>query len=69
MPIREKLQGNEIKWLNEKEVADLIGGSVCTLRNQRCKGEGIPYYKIGRAVRYLFTDVIEYMESHKIKAA
>jgi hypothetical protein len=66
MSVLESLQGKEVKWLNEKEVADITGRSVCTLRNERCKRVGIAYSKVGRSVRYLLADVILFMETHKI---
>ncbi len=37
-----------------------------TLRNDRHNRRGIPYYKVGRSVRYSLTDVIGFMESRKI---
>lgn len=58
---------NRIKYLNEKEVAVLTGLALPTLRNHRSKGCGLPYIKIGKAVRYSFQDIIEYFEGHKIK--
>jgi hypothetical protein len=53
-------------YLKEKEVSKITGFAVQTLRNDRYKGRGIPYIKRGHSVRYSATDVIEYMESHKI---
>lgn len=58
---------NRIKYMNEREVANLTGLALPTLRNHRSKGCGLPYIKVGRAVRYSFLDVIEYFEGHKIK--
>ena len=58
---------NKVKYLNEKEVSNLTGLALPTLRNHRSKGCGLPYVKIGRAVRYSFQDIIEYFEGHKIK--
>ncbi len=55
-----------LKWLSEKVVAELTGLSVSTLQKHRFKGRGIPYSKIGRAVRYAMADVVTYMEEHKI---
>ena len=55
------------QYLKEAEVASLTGLALPTLRNHRSKGCGLPYIKVGRAVRYSFLDVIEYFESHKIK--
>jgi hypothetical protein len=40
--------------------------ALSTLRNNRSKGQGIPYIKLGRSVRYDLQDVIEFMEAHKI---
>jgi len=57
------------QYLNEKEVAKITRLSLATLRNDRFLSRGIPYVKIGRSVRYSLEDVIQYMESHKIKTA
>ncbi len=40
------------KLLTEKEVAELLAIHVQTLRNWRHLGRGLPYCKIGTAVRY-----------------
>lgn len=54
------------RWINEKIVAEMTGLSCQTLRNQRYKGEGLPYSKIGVSVRYEVSDIIKYMENRKI---
>ena len=54
------------KWLNEKQVAEITGRAVQTLRNDRAKRQGIPYYKDGRSVRYRADCVVSYMESRKV---
>ena len=54
------------QYLNEQQVARITGRALSTLRNERSKRIGIPYYKIGRSVRYSLQDVIEFMEAHKI---
>ena len=54
------------RYLNERQVSEITGRALSTLRNERSKRTGIPYYKIGRSVRYNFQDVIQFMESHKI---
>ena len=56
----------EKKFINENEVSRITGLSVQTLRNWRFQGKGIPYVKAGRSVRYLYQDVIAYMEDRKI---
>jgi hypothetical protein len=58
--------GSERNYLDENEVADLIGCSVQTLRNHRYIRKGIPYSKFGRSVRYFMPDVLEYMSCRRI---
>ena len=57
----------EHRYINEKEVSNITGMAVQTLRNDRFNGRGIPYVKKNRSVRYLYQDVIDYMESRKIQ--
>ena len=54
------------KYLTEKQVSELTSRALSTLRNERSKGRGIPYCKIGKSVRYLEQDVLGFMESRKI---
>jgi predicted DNA-binding transcriptional regulator AlpA len=51
------------RLLTEKEVAARQGRSVKTLQNQRLTGEGIPYLKLGRSVRYRLSDVLAWEEA------
>ena len=57
------------KYLTEKEVAEMTGFALSTLRNSRFEGHGIPYSKIGRSVRYNQVDIIEFMASYKIETS
>lgn len=57
----------QIEYLTEKEVSKIIKRSLPTLRNDRHRGRGIPYVKLGSSVRYCLGDVIDYMETRKIK--
>jgi len=59
---------NEKRYLTEKQVSEMTGFALSTLRNHRFKRQGIPYLKIGkRTVRYLLDDVLAYMESRRIQ--
>ncbi|MFC1607948.1 helix-turn-helix transcriptional regulator [Candidatus Latescibacterota bacterium] len=60
------MNGHE-KYITEKEVAEITGRALSTLRNERFLGKGIQYIKIGKSVRYKYEDVIEFMESRKIE--
>lgn len=53
-------------YIDEKQVAEITGLSLSTLRRDRHMRQGMPYYKIGRAVRYSVEDIVEYMESRRI---
>lgn len=53
-------------WLNERQVAELIGCSLSKLRQDRFKARGLNYSKNGRSVRYSFAEIQAYMENCKI---
>ena len=55
------------QYLTEAEVTKITGRALSTLRNDRFNARGIPYYKIGRSVRYNLDEVVSFMEDHKIK--
>ena len=55
------------RYIDEQEVARITGRALSTLRNERFQRRGIPYYKVGRSVRYSLGDVIEFMEKHRIE--
>ena len=54
------------RYINEKEVSNITGLALSTLRNDRATLRRIPYCKVGRSVRYLMDDVINFMEARKI---
>jgi hypothetical protein len=56
------------RWIDEREVSEIIGVAVQTLRNWRFQRIGIPYSKVGkgRMVRYRLDEVIQFMEERKI---
>ena len=58
-----------MQYLNEKQVAELTGRSVSTLRNERSMRRGMPFIKVGRSVRYNKDDVTRFMESRKVITA
>ena len=46
--------------MTESELADRHRRSIKTIQNERVKGTGIPFIKIGRLVRYRLEDIIRY---------
>ena len=55
------------RWLNEKEVSEITGLSLSTLRNSRHAGVLLNYYKINKSVRYKLSETLEFMEKHRIE--
>ena len=55
--------------LRPKEVANLTGLSLETLAQWRSQKRGIPYLKIGRAVRYDPSDVQAYLEGCRVSVS
>jgi hypothetical protein len=56
-----------ITYLNDRQVAKMIGCSISKLRNDRHLGQGIPYRKINRLCLYRLDEVIDFIESRKIE--
>jgi hypothetical protein len=66
----ERITGEGVmkaQYLTEKQVAEITGRALQTLRNERFQGRGIPYVKVGRSIRYSLEDVVGFMESRKIR--
>lgn len=61
------MQMQQIKYLTEQEVSEITARALSTLRNDRFHKRNLPYYKLGRSVRYKLEDVVEYMESRKVE--
>lgn len=52
--------------LNESQVAERLGLSVATLRAWRHRGTGPTFLRLGRAVRYLPSDVDEFIRASAV---
>ena len=55
--------------LSPKDVAQLTGLSIETLAQWRSQKRGIPYLKIGRAVRYDPAEVKLYLEGCRVSVS
>jgi len=49
--------------LTEIEAAQLRRQSVRTLQAERLRGDGCPFVKLGRSVRYRRRDVLQFIEA------
>lgn len=64
---KEKIQEDLInRYGTPTEVSKITGLAEQTLANQRFRGEGIPYRKVGRAVRYFLPEVYAFMDRHRV---
>ena len=54
------------KAVTEHEASQILGRAVQTLRNDRHMRKGCPYLKIGRSVRYLLSDIEDFLAKHRI---
>jgi len=54
-------------YLKETEAADYLNCAPITLAKDRCERTlGIPFYKLGRSVRYKKEDLDAWMDSRKV---
>jgi len=64
---RIKMKTETQLFLNEREVAEMTGFAVQTLRNWRFSRKAIPYLRVGkRSIRYKLMDVLAFMEQNRI---
>jgi excisionase family DNA binding protein len=64
------IEGMERKdrLISVDELADYLGVSVATLYQWRYRREGPPGFRVGRHVRYRWTDIEEWIEHHLLDA-
>jgi hypothetical protein len=65
-PLRQNGPMLEPLAINEYEAARILAKSVQSLRNERHLRKGCPYIKIGKCVRYLLSDLIDYLNENRI---
>jgi hypothetical protein len=53
-------------YVNESGAAIITGIPTSKLRKDRSRGVGIPYNKFGASIRYRVSDLIEWMEQHRV---
>lgn len=61
----------ELKHIEDQHVDDyraseITGFAVSTLRNWRVQSRGPAYIKCGRSVRYRISDLLAFMEKHRV---
>lgn len=63
--LTEKTQEKEPKWLDPKDLYKRCGFSTNRQATLRSEGK-IPYYRIGRYIRYLTSEIDEWILDHKM---
>jgi hypothetical protein len=56
----------EGRYIKSKETAKILGLKVGTLANMRTRGEGPPYIKKGRYLRYWEPDVLAWANKDRV---
>lgn len=54
------------RYISDVEWERISGIKRQTSANRRHLGEGPPYYKIGRSVRYKLSEALAWLESHRV---
>lgn len=55
-------------YLKPTEAAEFLRTSTSTLAKRRLNGDGPKYCRIGRAIRYLKSDLDEYMARSRVRS-
>lgn len=56
------------EFLTERELAKRHGYTVRKLQKDRLQGGGIPFVKLGGAIRYRLADVLAYEAAHQYQS-
>jgi predicted DNA-binding transcriptional regulator AlpA len=65
MPNPTNIEDTE-RAVTARDVARLLGLAEITVAQQRARGEGPPFFKIGRHVRYRLADVIAWRDARTV---
>ena len=62
-----RFEGKVTKLLTEREVVELYGLKLGTLRNHRSKKIGIPFVKLQGKARYRLSEIEAYIEKNLVQ--
>ena len=66
VPERDRTADSTTRALTEREVSELLGLSVATLRAWRHRGKGPRFLRLGRSVRYLPSDLADFVRASAV---
>lgn len=52
------------RLLTARQVAEWLGISEQALAQDRYRGEGVPYVKVGQRIRYRLPDLVKYLDDN-----
>lgn len=55
------------KMYNDTQAAEILNCSTSKLRQDRHKGKGLAYVRLGRSIRYLAEDIEKFIEENRIQ--
>lgn len=56
------------KYIREAEAADIVGLAPSTLTRYRSTGDGPPFVKVGRVIRYPEDKLLEWLEGRTLRS-
>ncbi len=62
-------EGEPEHAIDTHEVAQLLGLAEITIAQQRARGEGPPFFRVGRHVRYIRRDVLAWRDARRVGGA
>jgi hypothetical protein len=64
--ITQEIKKSEKIAFTEQDLEEMGLGSAKTFKRDRYEGKGLPFVKIGRRVRYLKSDLLDYLNSNRV---
>jgi hypothetical protein len=61
------MSDHDDELLDERAAADFLQKPAGTLQQWRYLGKGPAYFKLGRSVRYSYSDLREFLDAHRIE--
>lgn len=55
--------------INTARAAEVCGLSISTLITFRCRGKGPPFFRMGRAIRYRFSEVEAFRDRGRVETS
>ena len=52
--------------IDTSEAGEILGFATITLAQRRMRGEGPPFFRVGRSIRYRLGDVIAFRDAHTV---